>query len=259
MRQIEGSSAHLLCNSTFTANDAIATLQRDPATVTAVLAGLNGARGAVDRKLREQVQRRLGIRGPFVLHVGALDPHKNFAAALSAFLQVRGRRPLQMVVVGAVDPGIEYFAAMCCQKRIPDVIFTGYLPRQDLDALYASATALLFLSKSEGFGFPLLEAMAAGCPVIGSDATSHPEVVGGAGVLVPLATAAASAAAALMRILAEPSLGERLRVAGQAQAASFAWELVADRTLRVWRSMLEGREVAGQVRRTAPEPLPIGL
>ncbi|MEQ1632849.1 MAG: glycosyltransferase family 1 protein, partial [Planctomycetota bacterium] len=222
-------------------------------------AGLNGARGSVEARLQENVRRRLGIRGPFVLHVGALDPHKNFPAALSAFLQVRGRRPLQLVVVGAVDPGIEHFASLCSRKRIPDVVFTGYLPRRDLDALYASAVALLFLSKSEGFGFPLLEAMAAGCPVIGSDVTSHPEVVGTAGILVPLASAAESAAAALMRLMSDPALAARLRGAGSAQAATFTWDSVADRTLQVWRSMLGARELALPAYRGQLAPLPVGL
>lgn len=279
VRQVERSRATLLCNSKFTADDAIARLGLEPTRVVPVLAGLHGARGTVDAARQRDVRTRLGLRGPFVLHVGALDPHKNFAAALSAFLQVRGRRPLQLVVVGAVDPGIAHFAALCAQKGIPDVVFTGYLPRADLDALYAQATALLFLSKSEGFGFPLLEAMAAGCPVIGSDATSHPEVVGEAGVLVPLDSAAESAAKALLQLLDDPRRVEALRQKGYAQAKQFAWADVADRTLAVWRRMLSLASTDVVLPRTVaigspssqpelpaehlpellPEPLPIAL
>ena len=239
LRQIEKSDALLLCNSTFTARDAAATLSIDASRTVPVLAGYNGQRSDPDPSTVARVKARLGIRGPFVLHVGALDPHKNFAASLSAFLQVRGRRPLQFVVVGAVDPGIEQFALLCNKKRIPDVVFTGYLPRADLDALYASAASLLFLSKAEGFGFPLLEAMAAGCPVIGTAVTSHPEVVGDAGMLVPLEGAAEHAAVALRRVLDEPGLADALRSRGRAQAATFSWDAVADRTIGAWNAMLE--------------------
>ena len=239
LRQIEKSDALLLCNSTFTARDVAATLSIDATRTVPVLAGYNGKSSNPDAASIALVKQRLGIRGPFVLHVGALDPHKNFAASLSAFLQVRGRRPLQFVVVGAVDPGIEQFALLCNKKRIPDVVFTGYLPRADLDALYASASSLLFLSKAEGFGFPLLEAMAAGCPVIGTAVTSHPEVVGDAGLLVPLEGAAEHAAAALRRVLDEPGLADALRARGRAHAATFSWDEVADRTIAAWNAMLE--------------------
>ncbi len=239
LRQIEKSDATLLCNSAFTAADAVRTLGIEPARAIPVLAGWNGQRSRPDARAIAATKARLGIRGPFVLHVGALDPHKNFAASLSAFVQVRARRPLQFVVVGAVDPGIEQFASLCSKKRIPDVLFTGFLPRADLDALYADAAALLFLSKAEGFGFPLLEAMAAGCPVIGSDATSHPEVVGEAGLLVPLDGAAEHAKNALLRVLSEPGLAATLRDRGLRQATMFDWDDVADRTIAAWDAMLE--------------------
>lgn len=252
LRQIEKSDATLLCNSTFTRNDAVATLGIDASRAIAVLAGWNGHRSRPDAGAIAATKARLGIRGPFVLHIGALDPHKNFAASLSAFLQARGRRPLQFVVVGAVDPGIEQFASLCSKKRIPDVVFTGYLPRADLDALYADAAALLFLSKAEGFGFPLLEAMAAGCPVIGSDATSHPEVVGDAGLLVPLDGAAEHAAKALLRVLTEPGLVATLRERGVRQATKFSWDEVADRTIAAWDAVLVGAKSDARQRAGLP-------
>lgn len=243
LRQLERSDAALLCNSRFTADDVVATLGVDPARVTPILAGPNGARpGATadDGLVWREVAARLGLRAPFALHIGALDEHKNFPAALSAFLQVRQRRPLQLVVVGAVDAGIEYWAGHCAARRIPDVVFAGYLPRAELDALYRRAAALLFLSKSEGFGFPLLEAMAGGCPVIASDVTSHPEVTGDAGMLVPLDDAASAAAGALARLLDDRELAASLRARGLERAALFSWERVADRTLEVWSRMLRG-------------------
>jgi glycosyltransferase involved in cell wall biosynthesis len=247
LRQIERSDALLLCNSTFTRDDVVATLGIAARRARVILAGCNGG-GAPSAADAAAVRRRLGLRGPFVLHVGALDPHKNFAATLSAFLQVRRARELQLVVVGAVDPGIEYFASFCKSRGVRDVVFTGFLPRADLDALYAAAAGLLFLSRSEGFGFPLLEAMAAGCPVVGTDATSHPEVVGDAGQLVPIDDTVA-AAAALERLLADAPFAAQCRARGRARARSFTWDAVADRTLAAWRAM---GGVASAVDVTAP-------
>lgn len=240
LQQIGRGSAVLLCNSAFTARDVVATLHLDPSRAVPILAGHNGGNAVVSQQRLAAVRHRLGLRGPFVLHVGALDPHKNFAASLSAFLQVQRRRPLQLVVVGAVDPGIEHFAEFCRTRGIDGVTFTGYLPRPDLDALYQSAVGLVFSSRSEGFGFPLLEAMAAGCPVVATDVTSHPEVVGDAGQLVPVDDPAA-AAAALERLLAEPEFADRCRAAGRARAAQFSWDAVAERTLLVWRGALAHR------------------
>ncbi len=239
LEQIRRSDALLLCNSRFTADDAVATLGLAEGRAVPILAGCNGARGEVRPATVAAVRARLGIRGPFVLHVGALDPHKNFAASLSAYLQASRRRPLQLVVVGAVDPGIEYFAGFCRSRRIDGVVFTGYLPRADLDALYTEAAGLLFLSRSEGFGFPLLEAMAAGCPVVGTAVTSHPEVVGDAGQLVPVDDPAA-AAAALERLLVDPELAAECRRRGKVRAAQFTWDATADRTLAAWRELATG-------------------
>lgn len=238
LRQIQGSDACLLTNSRFTADDVVATLGIAPERVIPVLAGLNASAAAAPAEAEvADTLARLGVRRPFVLHVGAHDPHKNFAACLNAFLHARAARPLQLVVVGAVDHGIEGAALFCARRGVPDVLFTGYLPRPMLGALYAAATAVVSLSRAEGFGFPLLEAMAAGCPVVASDATSHPEVLGDAGLLVDPDDAAA-AGAQLLRLLEEPALAAELRARGRARARQFTWDDVADRTLAVWRQML---------------------
>lgn len=237
LQQLVVGDCHLLANSRFTAQDVIARLHLPSERVTPILAGLvqrEAAEAPVDEVAA--LRRRLGIRGPFVLHVGALDPHKNFWNALQAFLLVRGRRPLQLVVVGAVDPGIEQAAAICAGKRVPDVVFTGWLPRAHLDALYTEAAALLFLSRAEGFGLPILEAMAGGCPVIASDATSHPEVAGDAALLVA-PDDVGGAAAALGRLLDDRAHADDLRRRGRARARTFTWRAVAERTLACWREL----------------------
>ncbi|MBL8731167.1 MAG: glycosyltransferase [Planctomycetes bacterium] len=237
LRQLVQSDCELLTNSVFTAEDLIRHTGVDRARVTPILAGLHhGDRPAPATATIAAVQHQLGVRQPFVLHVGAHDPHKNFHAVLSAFLLARSARPLQLVVVGAVDPGVAQAAAWCAARKLSDVVFTGYLPRRHLDALYASATATLFLSRAEGFGFPILEAMARGCPVIASAATSHPEVAGDAALLVG-ADDRAAAAAGIGRLLDDSGFAASLRRLGQLQARRFPWSAVAERTLAVWRRL----------------------
>lgn len=238
LQQLERSNCHLLTNSEFTATDTLAHTSIAKDRVTPILAGLHHDGGQPPSPQQiASVHRQLGIRGPFVLHVGALDPHKNFYASLNAFLMTRASQPLQLVVVGAIDPGMTQAAAFCSKRNVPDVLFTGYLPRPHLDALYASATALLFLSRAEGFGLPILEAMAKGCPVIASDATCHPEVAGSAALLID-ADDQAGAAAHIRQLLHDPDLANELRQRGYYQAKSFTWQATAERTLAVWHKMM---------------------
>jgi alpha-1,3-rhamnosyl/mannosyltransferase len=110
----------------------------------------------------------------------------------------------------------------------------GPAPDADLPALYGGALAFAFPSRWEGFGLPALEAMASGAPVVASNRGALPEVTAGAALLVepepmPLATA-------LERLLADPTLRERLRAAGLARAAEFSWERTARETLAVYRA-----------------------
>lgn len=246
LRQIENGRCLLLTNSRYTADDVLRHLRVAADRVTPILAGLHHG-GGTPPGIAEvaAVLRDLGVRTPFVLHVGAHDPHKNFLTALNAFLRVRSRRPLQLVVVGAVDPGVAEAAAFCAVRGVPDVVFTGYLPRRHLDALYAAATALLFLSRAEGFGFPILEAMAKGCPVIASDATSHPEVAGDAALLVD-PDDQAGVAARIERLLQEPALAGSLRERGRLRSQAFPWRAVAERTLDAWRRLTAARPATGQ-------------
>jgi glycosyltransferase involved in cell wall biosynthesis/GT2 family glycosyltransferase len=242
LRQIERGNCHLLTNSVFTRDDALRHLAVPAERTTPILAGLHHDGGAPpSAEAIAAVHAELGVKEPFVLHVGALDPHKNFLSSLNAFLMARAQQPLQLVVVGAVDHGMAGVADYCARRQIPDVVFTGYLPRRHLDALYASATALLVLSRAEGFGLPILEAMAKGCPVIASNATSHPEVAGDAAVLVD-PDDQAGAAGWLRRLLQDAALRDDLRRRGQRRAQSFSWRSVAERTLVVWERMAAGAE-----------------
>src|SRR6185436_17366874 len=120
---------------------------------------------------------------------------------------------------------------------MPDIIFTGFIPRVELEALYQDATALLFLSRYEGFGFPVLEAMAQGCPVITTNVTSLPEVAGDAAITFDPGDAV-GVAQEMQRLLGSFTRREEFRRKGFAQAAKFTWEKTARKTIAAWERML---------------------
>jgi alpha-1,3-rhamnosyl/mannosyltransferase len=236
LAQLATHDCALLAISEATRRDAIDTLGIAPERVHTILAGLNRAAGAPPTAgTIERARARLGLREPYFLHVGALDPHKNFATVLGAFLETRRERPCQLAVIGQRDHHLASFARFCEARRIDGVVFPGFVDREELEALYAGAAALVCLSRHEGFGFPVLEAMARGCPVLAANATSLPEVAGDAALLVEPDRAAAREA---MRVLLQDTdLRAELARRGRARARTFEWEAVAERTLAVWREL----------------------
>lgn len=237
--QLERRPCAVLTNSEFTRLDLLKATGIAPDRVHAVLAGLNRAESPVapDATMVPLVKQKYGITKPFFLHVGALDPHKNFETVIHAMGRVWARHPVQLVVVGEKDHYLKAIAEHAAKMKIKDILFTGFIPRPDLEVLYREAVALLFLSKYEGFGFPVLEAMAQGCPVITSNVTSLPEVAGDAALLFA-PTDIAGVSAGMQALLADRTQRESLRANGRAQAAKFTWENTARKTIAVWKHML---------------------
>ena len=163
---------------------------------------------------------------PFILGVGTLQPRKNFAGLIAAYapLRQRARAAASLVIVGqraGSTTGI--FAAVAELGLEEQVRFLGFVADEDLPALYTLADVFAFPSFYEGFGIPILEAMACGTPVVASNASSLPEVVGDAGLLVtPEDTEAL--AEALERALEDSALRATLIARGQEQARRFTWE-----------------------------------
>jgi glycosyltransferase involved in cell wall biosynthesis len=191
------------------------------------------------------VAARYGLRTPYCLFVGNLEPRKNLPRLIEAFAEVRRRlarsaRPPQLVLAGTrawLHSGI--FEAVEAHGLGGDVVFMDYVPIADLPALYAGATCFVFPSLYEGFGLPVLEAMAAGAPVVAARAGSIPEVAGDAALLVD-ATGSGELATALEALLTDAALRERLVARGRARAAEFGWEGVARRTLAVYEAAHRG-------------------
>jgi glycosyltransferase involved in cell wall biosynthesis len=194
----------------------------------------------------EAVAERYGLRTPYCLFVGNLEPRKNLPGLIEAFAAVRRRlagtpRPPQLVLAGTrawLHSGI--FRAVEAHGLGDDVVFTDYVPIADLPALYAGATCFVFPSLYEGFGLPVLEAMAAGAPVVAARAGSIPEVAGDAALLVDTRVPG-ELASAIETLLTEPAYRARLVARGRARAARFDWETVARQTLAVYEAAHRGR------------------
>lgn len=196
-------------------------------------------REAPSAEAMESVMRRYGLRRPYCLFVGNLEPRKNLGRLIEAFARLRGRTGSgpgapQLVLAGTrawLHSGI--FRAVERQGLGGEVVFPGYVPAADLPALYAAAACFVFPSVYEGFGLPVLEAMAAGAPVIASRAGAIPEVAGDAALLVD-ADRPAELAEAIESVLGDARLRARLVTAGRARAGAFTWEAVARQTLDVY-------------------------
>jgi glycosyltransferase involved in cell wall biosynthesis len=173
--------------------------------------------GDEDRAATAAVLEWLGVHPPFLLFVGTIEPRKGVADVVAAHRALRATRPdLGLVLAGPPGwgerPDLEH----------PGVVATGNVGERELDALYRSATALALPERYAGFGLPLIEAMARGCPVVTSDAACLPEVAGDAGVVVPVGDVDALAGA-LAAIVDDPARHAELAAAGVARAATFTW------------------------------------
>jgi glycosyltransferase involved in cell wall biosynthesis len=239
LEQCVNSGATFLAISAYTGMDLIRQTRVCPERVKVIMAGLNtrAAHETASPDRDAEILARFGIRSPFFLHVGALDPHKNFETSAAAFKECRRRIDAQLVVVGQKAGALARMAEHCRAKGQPDIVFTGYIQRRELDILYREAVALLFMSRFEGFGFPVLEAMAAGCPVITSNATSIAEVAGDAAVLLEPGDVA-GVCRAMLELVDRPEAAETLRRKGLRQAAGFSWERTAEKTLAAWEELL---------------------
>jgi glycosyltransferase involved in cell wall biosynthesis len=181
-----------------------------------------------------------GIREPFILAVGNLEPRKNLATLIEAFAEMVRQQTFagQLVIAGkAKYRGADAAGAVARLGLEGRVIFTGFVDDETLRLLYNRATLFAYPSLYEGFGLPLLEAMACGCPVVASNATAIPQTAGDAAILVD-STSVAALTAAIARVVSDPELARRLSVEGRAHAARFSWTRTAELTRRVYQEAL---------------------
>ena len=174
---------------------------------------------------------------PFVLFVGTLEPRKNVPALIKAF-HLLNRKGLRLVLAGNRGWEMEEIDSLVETLKLGErVIFTGYVPEEDLIALYNMAEAFVYPSFYEGFGIPLIEAMVCGAPVITSNTSSMPEVVGDAGLLID-PNRVEDLKSKLEMLLSEPALRSRMKEAGLERARAFSWAKSARETRAVYRKLV---------------------
>lgn len=176
----------------------------------------------------DAARRRYGLTRPYLLFVGTVEPRKNLRRILEAFAQISGEgRPVDLALVGPEGWNEDLAELLEAVGDARDrVQLLGFVPAADLAALYAGSAAFCFPSLQEGFGLPVLEALAQGAPVITSAGTATEEVAGDVALLVE-PTDADALAGAIRQVLDNDALVARLRAAGPVQAARFSWEACA--------------------------------
>jgi len=179
---------------------------------------------------------------PFVLYLGTLEPRKNVITLVRAYHELR-RQGAEHALVLAGGRGWQYEPIFELVQRLgleQHVMFPGFIPPGEQALWYSAADVFAFPSLYEGFGLPLLEAMACGTPVVASNSSSLPEVVGEAGILAE-PTDVAGFASALTRVLEDEETRARLRAAGLARARTFSWRKMAEETVQVYHEVLRAR------------------
>ncbi|RME46231.1 MAG: glycosyltransferase family 1 protein [Chloroflexi bacterium] len=228
---------HILTLSQASRQDLVALYRVDPARISVTPL-------AADPRLRpahpdaiDRLKRRLGLPERYVLYVGINKPHKNLTRLVEAWAQIaQYAARTTLVIAGHEDPRYPQARQRAAALGLDSVAFLGPVAEEDLPALYSGAELFVFPSLYEGFGLPVVEAMACGTPVACSNVSSLPEVAGDAALLFDPHTPEAIATA-IQQVLRDTDLRAVLRQRGLEQAGQFSWERTARLTLEAYRSL----------------------
>ncbi len=233
-------AAHVLAISEFMRQELIEELGLPEDRVTAVPLAPEPVFYPRSRQQVKKVLERAGWPSEYVLFVGTLEPRKNLPLLIQALAQTRSKTPLVLAGWqgwGGPDWGHE-LQRLGMRDR---VVCTGYVDEETLACLYSGAVAFVFPSWYEGFGLPVLEAMACGCPVICSNTSSLPEVAGDAAVLID-PRESEELTEALDRVMEDADLHQSMRRRGLARAMEFSWENTALKTLEVFAKVVQSHD-----------------
>jgi glycosyltransferase involved in cell wall biosynthesis len=229
-------------------DDVVNHYQVDPARVSVIHHGVSRRFSIERNRADEQLNDRFGLRSPYALFVGTLSRRKNLARVLDALAMLRRRGEcldLQLVLAG---PSGNYQAHLMRRAESlglgGSVRVLGWVSDQYLPPLYRGAEMLVFPSLFEGFGLPVLEAMASGTAVLTSTTTSLPEIAGEAAILVD-PTNRTDIARAIETLHHNPALRDQLTTLGLARASEFTWESTANKTFEAYELALSAPQLAG--------------
>jgi glycosyltransferase involved in cell wall biosynthesis len=258
-KRVLSRAARIFAVSNFTKNDIERIFKIPSSSIEVVYNAIDERfrRGHATEADRQFIAERYQVNYPFILYAGRISPHKNVVRIIEAFSALKTELEkedrlgdLKLIIIGDEISSHPDLRRTVIRSGVEnDVRFLGFVPIDVLRIFYDAAKVFVFPSLYEGFGLPPLEAMAHGTPVVTSNTSSLPEVVGNAAVLVNPENIF-ELMRALHRVLVDHSLRERLKQRGYEQAARYSWEGSVERILHVYR------EVAGAAPESAPKPLP---
>jgi len=234
-------ATHVLADSQSTKDDLIDLYQTPDDKITVLYAGVGSGFKHVDdlgELSNVRVCYDLGER-PYVLSIGTLQPRKNHIRLIQAFDRALRDSEYNLVLAGGEGWLYEDVREQVAKSGLEDrVLFPGFVAEAHLPALYSAAAMMAFPSLYEGFGLPVLEAMACGVPVLASTSPCLPEVAGDAAMMVDASDVSAMAVA-IQELIYQPELRDALKKKGVARAAQFRWEKSAAELLRIYRAIGE--------------------
>jgi glycosyltransferase involved in cell wall biosynthesis len=232
-------AARVIAVSESTKRDVVELLGVDPARITVTYLGVDARFRPSSAAELAAFRERAHLHRPYVLAVGNLEPRKNLPALLRAFARLASEIPHQLVLVGAEGWLTGEIHMTVERLRLGDrVRMTGFVEDDELPAWYGGADLFVYPSLYEGFGLPVVEAMACGTPVVTANASSLPEVAGDAAVTVEPRDDD-TIAAGMRRVLSDATLARALRGRGRERAESFTWERTAKQTVAVYREVAQ--------------------
>lgn len=222
-----------------TKRDAVRLYGIDEAKIRVIYEGVNPRFRLATPEAISGVRQKHGLPEHFILSVGTIEPRKNLNTLLEAYRALRHRgAQFKLVIVGKRGWLYRGFFRRLRELSLEDeIILPGFVPDEDLPALYSAADLFVFPSLYEGFGLPPLEAMACGTPVVTSDVSSLPEIVGDAAITIDPHNAQ-ELAEAILHVLEDPALRVGLHHKGVARAKMFSWEDTAKRTLQIYEEVV---------------------
>lgn len=230
------NSNHIITNSTHTTNDVVKYFPFVKNKISSILLGKNESfKPRSDKKVLE----KYSVDQPYILFVGTLEPRKNIPVLIAAFNEFKQKTEMahQLVLVGKKGwKSKDIFQAINDSPFKNDIVWLGYVDKDDLPIIYSMAEIFVYPSVYEGFGLPILEAMACGTPVITSNVSSLPEV-GGSAVMYANPTSSAEISHHIIDLCSNSEKREKFSGLGLTQSAQFSWEKTARANIQLFEHL----------------------
>jgi glycosyltransferase involved in cell wall biosynthesis len=233
--KIMNSSSRIIAISQFTKQEILDLFPNIPESkITVTLLGVDALFTRRQEEEELQIKKKYSLIKPFIIAVSTIEPRKNIKNLIKSFALIKEKIEHDLVLVGAYGWKSKDLMEMINKMNLKERIkFLGFIRRKELPALYSAADIFVYPSLYEGFGLPLLEAMACGCPVITSNCASMPEVVGTAAIKINPRNIE-ELSFALETLISDDDKKEALRVEGMKRASGFSWQQCAQKTIEVY-------------------------